>query len=109
MFFTAATFFIFNLPNINSLECVSINNQKCNIRSEIINVNTNKPIFYPYNIKINRCKCSCNTISDPYAKIRVPDNIKKTNVKVFNIMSRTNETRHIEWQSGMKLVNVNID
>ena len=39
---------------------------------------------------------SCNNISDPYAKICVPDVIKRLNVKVFNLMSRTNETRHIK-------------
>ena len=41
---------------MNSLECVSINNQDCKIRSEVINVNTNEPMFYPYSIKINSGK-----------------------------------------------------
>ena len=49
-------FINFNLSNVNSLEYVSMNNQKCKIRSEIINVNTNEPLFYPYSIKINKCK-----------------------------------------------------
>ena len=70
---------------------------ECKIRTEIINLNTNEPMFYPYSIKINKCKGSCNTINDPYAKICVSDNIKNTNVKVFNLMPRTNETRHIKW------------
>ena len=74
-----------------------MNNQECIIRSEIINVNTNEPVFYPYSITINKCKGSCNTINDPYAKLRVPDNIKNINVKVFNLMSKTNEKRHAEW------------
>ena len=52
--------------------------------------------FYPYSIKINKCKGSCNTINDPYSKLCVPDTIKHINVKVFNLMSRINETRHIE-------------
>ena len=99
-FFTAMTFF--NLSNVNSLECVSMNNQECKIRTEIINLNNNEPIFYPYNIKMNNCKGSCNTINDPYAKICVPDQIKNTNVKVFNLMSRTNETRHIKWYKTCK-------
>ena len=46
---------------------------------------------------MNKCKGSCNTINDSCAKICVPDNTKNTNVKVFNLMSRTNETRHINW------------
>ena len=63
----------------------------------MINVNTNEPMFYPYSITINKCKGSCNTINDPYAKVCVPDTIKNINVKVFNLMSRTKETRYIEW------------
>ena len=62
----------------------------------MITINTNDPVFYPYSIKINRWKGSCNTINDPYAKICVPDNIKNTNVKVINLLPRTNETRHIK-------------
>ena len=56
-----------------------MNNQECKIRTEIINLNTNESMFYPYSIKINRCKGSCNTKT--YAKICVPDEIKETNVK----------------------------
>ena len=74
-----------------------MNNQECKIRPKIINVNTNEPVPYLYRITINKCKGSCNTINDPYAKIRVPDIIKNINVKVFNQMSRANETRHTEW------------
>ena len=83
----------FNLSNVNFLECVSMDNQ---------DLNTNEPMFYPYSIKINRCKGSCNTINNPYAKICVPDQIKNTNVKVFNLLSRTNETRHIKWHKTCK-------
>ena len=57
-FFTVMTFF--NLSNVNSLECVSMNNQEFKIRTEIINLNTNESLFYLYCIKIN-----CNTINDP--------------------------------------------
>ena len=79
-----------------------MNNEECKIRSEIIIVNTNEPMFYPYSITISKCKGSCNSINDPYAKLYVPDTIKNINVKVFNLMSRTNETRHIEWHRTFK-------
>ena len=102
MFFIAIIFYSFNVLNVNSLECVSLNNQECTKRPETINLNTNEPLFYPYSIKISKCKGSCNAINDPYAKICVPDNIKNTNVKVVNLMSRTNETRHIEWHKICK-------
>ena len=80
-FFTVMILINFILSNVNSLECVSINNQECKIRTQIINLDTNEPMFYPYSIKINKCKDSCNTVNDPYAKICVPDHIKNTNVK----------------------------
>ena len=70
------TFFGGNVLNVNSLQCVSMNNQECKIRSEIININTNEFMFYPYSIKINKCKGICDTINDPYAKLCVLDTIK---------------------------------
>ena len=91
------TFINFNLSNVNSLKCVLMNNRECKIRPEIINLNTNEPLFYPYSIKINKCKGTCNTINDSYAKICIPHSIKNTNVKVPNLMSRTNEARHMKW------------
>ena len=77
-----------------------MNNQECKVKPEIINVNSNEHLFYPYSIKVNKCNGSCNNISDPYAKLCVPDIVKNINVKVFNLMPRTHD---------MKLVNVNVD
>ena len=96
------TFFSCNVLNENSLECVSMNNQEYKIRSDIINVNTNEPMFYPYSMTKNKCKGSCNSVNDPYAKLCVPDTFKNINVKVFNLMSKKNETRHIEWHKTCK-------
>ena len=62
-FFTAITFFSSNVLNVNSLKCVSMNNQECKIRTEIISLNTNERLFYRYSIKINKCKDSCITIN----------------------------------------------
>ena len=101
VFVVAMTFFNFNLSNVNYLEHVSMKNM-CKIRVEISNVNTNEPMFYPYSIKINKCKSSCNRINDPYVNICVPDTIKNIAVKVFNLMSRTNEANHIEWHKTCK-------
>ena len=73
-----------------------MNNQECKVRPEIINVNNNEPVFYPFSIKTSKCSGSCNIINDPYAKICVHDIVKNLNVKVFNLMSRTNETRQVK-------------
>ena len=79
-----------------------MNNQACKAIPEIINVNCNNHIFYPFSIKTSKCIGNCNNINDPYAKICVPDIVKDLNVKVFNLMPRTNETRHIKWHETCK-------
>ena len=63
------------------LKCVSMNNQECKIRPQLINVNTNEPIFYPYSIKINKCSGSCNSINYRYARLCVPDTTKNIMLK----------------------------
>ena len=51
------------LSNVtNALKCLSMNNQPCIIRPEIININSSNPIFYPFSVKINRCSSNCNNI-----------------------------------------------
>ena len=59
-------------------------NQECKTRSQVVNVNSNNLIFYPFSIKISKCSGNCNNINIPYAKICVPDIIKNLNVKVKN-------------------------
>ena len=101
MFYIGALF-LSSLVSTTSLNCISMKNQECKVRLEIINVNSNNPIFYPFKIKINKCSGNCNNINNPNVKICVPDMIKNLNAKVFNLMSRTNETRFIEWHEKCK-------
>ena len=39
----------------NALESISMNNQERKIRPEIINTNSNEPLFYNYSVKIDKC------------------------------------------------------
>ena len=94
----------FNLSYVNFLECISMNNQEGKTRPKIIDVNNSEPVFYPYSIKVNKCSGSCSIINDPYAKLCVPGLIKNINVKVFNLMSRINETRQIIWHETCECV-----
>ena len=82
------------LTSVNSLSFISMNNQECRVRPEIVNANSDDPVFYPFSIKTSKCSGSCNSINHPYAKMCVPDFVKNLNVKVFNL-SVNNETRHI--------------
>ena len=90
--FYIGSLFLSSLVSVTSLSCISMNNQACKVRPEIVNVS----------IKTSKCSGSCNNINDPYAKICVPDVVKDLNVKVFNLMLRTNETRHIKWHETCK-------
>ena len=80
--------------NAIPLRCISMSNQECKARLEIVIVNSNNPIFYPFSVKTTKCSGNCNNINDSYTRICVPGVVKNLNVKAFNLMSRTNETRH---------------
>ena len=85
-----------NPLNTTPFKCISMTNQECKVRPEIVNINSNEPEFYHFSIITSICSGSCNNIIDSYAKMRVPNVIKNIRFKVFNIMSKTNETSHIE-------------
>ena len=101
VFFVGLTI-LSSFTSVNSLSCISMNNQECKTRPQVVNVNGDEPVFFPFSIKTSKCSGSCNNINHPYAKICVPDVVKNLNVKVFNLMSRTNETRYIEWHETCK-------
>ena len=90
------------LTDVNSLSSFSKNNQESKVTPQIVNVNEDGPVFFPFSIKKNKCTGSCDNINNPHAKLCVTDIVKNVNVKVFNLMSRTNETRHIEWHETCK-------
>ena len=74
-----------------------MSDQKCKVRPAIMNINSNEPVFYPYSVLVNKCNGSCNDINDPYSQLCVFDVVKNISAKVFNLMSRTNETRYVSW------------
>ena len=85
-----------NSLNAIPLRCISMKNQECKTRPQVININGDEPVFFPFSIERSKCSGSCNNINYPYAITCVPDIIKNLNFKVFNLISRTNETRFIE-------------
>ena len=84
------------------MSCISINSQECKVRPQIGNVNGDDPVLFPFSIKTSKCSGSWNNINNPYAKLCVPDAVKNLNVKVLNLMWRTNETRYIKWHEMCK-------
>ena len=55
MFFIGSAF----LRSVNPLICISMTNKECKVRPEIVNVNSNEPVFYPFSIKISKSSGSC--------------------------------------------------
>ena len=108
VFFVAMAFSSFNPLSVNSLECLSMNNQTRRIRAKVIDINNKEPTFDPFSVSVNKCSVSCNNINDPYAKFCVPSSIENinvkvfnlstenVNVKVFNLMSKIYQARHIK-------------
>ena len=65
--FYIGSLFLSSLVSATSLSCISMKNQEHKVRPEIINVNSNEPIFYPFSIETSKCSGSCNNINDPCA------------------------------------------
>ena len=40
-----------NLLTVTPLRCIPMTYKECKVRPEIVNVNIDEPVFYPYNIK----------------------------------------------------------
>ena len=85
-----------------TLKYVSMNNQECKVKPEILNISSNESSFCPYSILTDKCSGSWNNINDLYAKLCIPDVVKNMNIKVFNLMSRSNETRHVSWHEACR-------
>ena len=69
-----------SFTNAIPFSCISMKNQEFKTRPQVVNVNSNNPIFYPFSIKTSKCSGYYNNINNPNAKICVPDVIKDLNV-----------------------------
>ena len=101
---------LFNALKVNSLECLYLINQKCMLRPKIVNVNEGigEALFYPYNLLVNKCSGSCDTLDNPMSKICVPKIIKNVNMKVYNFLMRLNETRNVLWHKSLCKLNSSV-
>ena len=98
---------LFGIITTKALECVSVINQKCMPIPKILDVNerNGEALFYPYNVLVNKCSGSCNTLDNPMSKICVPKIIKNVNMmQVYNFLMRLNETRNVLWHESCKCV-----
>ena len=90
---------LFSILKVEALECVSVISKKCMPRPKILDVNegVGEALFYLYNVLVNKCSGSCNTLDNPMAKLCVPNIITRINMKVYNFLMRLNETCNVLW------------
>ena len=100
------TISLFSIIKTRALECVSVVNQKCMPRPKILDVNegVDEALFYPYNVLVNKCSGSCDTINNPMAKLCILGIINRVNMKVYNFLMMLNETRSVLWHESCKCV-----
>ena len=100
------TISLFSIIKTRALECVSLINRKCMPRLKILDVNegVGEALFYAYNMLVNKCSGSCDTLDNPMTKLCVPNIIKRVNMKVYNFLMRLNETRNVLWNESSKCV-----
>ena len=73
----------------NDTKCVSLSNQKCMIKSTLINLHSNEYsqgfYYYPFTVKLDRSVASCNTLNDLSSKVCVLNKTEDLNLSVKNI------------------------
>ena len=89
----------------NSLKCISFKNQACKVREVVVK---SERVTFPDGIKVNRCSGNCNNITNPYAKVCVPDIIKDVTVKIFDLMTLTNKTKQIIFHESCRFAHLQI-
>ena len=47
-----------SFTSVNSLSCISMNNQECKTRPQVVNVNGDEPVFFQSSIKTSKCSGS---------------------------------------------------
>ena len=97
----SSTCIIGNFGNSRArIKCVSLNNLSSQARPTLVNVNSNEPLYYLFNVSVDKCGESCNTIDNPYTRVYVPNEIENINAKGFNLISRVNETRFLDYHES---------
>ena len=83
-FFYRISIFI-DFSSVHLLSCISMNNQEFKVTKQVLNLNWDEPVFFPFSVKTSKCSGSCNNVNNPYAKLCVPDVAENLNVRAFNL------------------------
>ena len=95
MFFTGLAFSS-TLTGVSSLSCISTN-QNCKVRPQIVNINRDEPVFFLLVLKQANAVVVLTILM-----IHMQNCLFLMLLKAFCLISRINETRHIEWHETCK-------
>ena len=70
-----------------TIKCVSLNNQPCQVRPTLVDIKSNENLFYSFTVSVNKCGESCSTIDDPHFRVCVQNKVKNLNVKAIYLTS----------------------
>ena len=84
-----------------STKCVLFKNLERKAREVVVK---SEHMTFLCDLKVNRCNGSCNNITNPYAKVCVPNIIKNVSVKMFDLMTLTNKTKQVIFHESCKCV-----
>ena len=84
VFFTELAY-LWTSASVNLLSCISMNNQEFKVIKQVLNLNGDEPVFFPFIVKTSKCSGSCNNVNNQYAKLCVSDVVENLNVRAFNL------------------------
>ena len=69
----------------------TLSNQKCMTKPTLINLHPNeysqKFYYYPFEVKLDKCVGSCNTLNALANKVCVPNKTEHLNLSKFNVIT----------------------
>ena len=81
----------------NGTKRVSLTNQKCDIQPSFINLHPNeysqKLHYYPFEVKLDRCVGSCNTLHSSSSTVCVLNKTDDFKINVFNMITGQNKSK----------------
>ena len=99
---------IVNAPDHTN--CVLFSHQKCLTQPTLINLHPSEYSqefhYYPFEVKLDRCIGSCNSLNDLTNKVFVPNKTEDLNLSVFNMIKDINESKTL---TNIYHANVNVD
>ena len=79
--------------DLYQLNVLSLNNEWCETRTALIDLNPVELNYYQFMISLDKCNGSCSILTVYLAKFVSQNKIEDANLRVFNLITRKNESK----------------